>query len=105
MDGRLDITKMSILPTSVPVTLNTEYSFMKKNSEVPFMDFLADSPVHEEEKIKFWILRRKVEDSILLISYSKKPIMVKKQHITSLRMGQTRMFRNRPASIGKPAFS
>ena len=31
MDGRLDITKMSILPTSVPVIPNTEYSFMKKN--------------------------------------------------------------------------
>lgn len=54
------------------------------------MDFLADSPVHEEEKIKFWILKEKSGRFILLISYSKKPIMVKKkQHITSLRMGQT----------------
>lgn len=69
------------------------------------MDFLADSPVHEEEKIKFWILKEKSGRFILLISYSKKPIMVKKQHIVQSEDGSDRMFRNRPASIGKPAFS
>ena len=35
------------------------------------MDFLADSPVHEEEKIKIWILKEKSGGFILLISYSK----------------------------------
>ena len=35
------------------------------------MDFLADSPVHEEEKIKIWILKEKSEGFSLLISYSK----------------------------------
>ena len=35
------------------------------------MDFLADSPVHEEEKIKMWILKKKSGGFILLICYSK----------------------------------
>lgn len=70
------------------------------------MDFLADSPVHEEEKIKFWILKEKSGRFILLISYSKKPIMVKKKTTYyQSEDGSDRMFRNRPASIGKPAFS
>lgn len=35
------------------------------------MDFLADSPVHEEEKIKIWVLKEKSGGFILLIFYSK----------------------------------
>lgn len=35
------------------------------------MDFLADSPVHEAEKIKIGVLKEKSRGFILLIFYSK----------------------------------